>query len=160
MTRSEQVRFTAEAARLRLKELGVELKPPTIPQPEPQSQPQTIEAMTEALLALRVRTFKDFLKAAAKIFDVPVTEILGPGRTAEIVRARHAAAYVARTVIKKSFPSIGRALGGRDHTTILHAFKSVQKKIDEQTDPQFLAHLAQLNLIARKMFSEKNHFAV
>jgi len=52
-------------------------------------------------------------------------EILGESRTAKIVRARQLCCYLMRQCTPMSLPEIGRRLGGRDHTTILHAVRNI-----------------------------------
>lgn len=59
---------------------------------------------------------------------VTVKEILGPKRTKPIVRARHEAFYRARIERPDmSYPELGMAFGGKDHTTILHAVKKMER---------------------------------
>ena len=46
-------------------------------------------------------------------------------RTANIVRPRQVAMYLAKTLTLRSLPEIGRRFGGRDHTTVLHAVRKI-----------------------------------
>ena len=55
-------------------------------------------------------------------------EIVGTSRKKELVEARQITAFLAREVLGKSLSSIGLYLGGRDHTTILHACKNIEDK--------------------------------
>ncbi|WP_425230228.1 helix-turn-helix domain-containing protein [Sphingomonas sp.] len=64
----------------------------------------------------------DLAKLAACHVGLTVRELLGAGRAAHLVCARSAVALVAREQ-GLSVPQIGRALGGRDHTTIVHALR-------------------------------------
>jgi chromosomal replication initiator protein len=48
--------------------------------------------------------------------------LVGPGRSASVVRTRFAAVWLARTALSASWRAIGRQLGRRDHSTIIHAF--------------------------------------
>ena len=50
-------------------------------------------------------------------------------RKKELVEARQISAYLAREVLGKSLSSIGLYLGGRDHTTILHACNNIEDRI-------------------------------
>jgi hypothetical protein len=71
---------------------------------------------------------EEVIKTVLKYFpDVRKAELLSPRRTAKVVKPRQIAMYVAKTVTKKSLPDIGRRLGGRDHTTILHALRKLEK---------------------------------
>ena len=47
-------------------------------------------------------------------------------RTANVVRPRQIAMYLAKTLTLRSLPEIGRRFGGRDHTTVLHAVRKIE----------------------------------
>lgn len=75
--------------------------------------------------------YKAFIAAAARAFMVPVESITAPSRATRVVRARQAAALLIRTHRKDaSMTEIGRRLGGRDHTTILHGVKQARRFIE------------------------------
>jgi hypothetical protein len=57
-------------------------------------------------------------------------EIKGTSRKADIVTARNAIAYLLREYAELSFPLIGKMLGGRDHSTIIHSYISFKEKIN------------------------------
>lgn len=61
------------------------------------------------------------LDAVALETGIRVRDIKGPARFAQVVRARHLAAWLAYKLSGKSLQVIGRAMGGRDHTTTLYA---------------------------------------
>lgn len=65
----------------------------------------------------------------ATAYRVPVAELEGPSRKKEIVHARQIAIYLARELTENSFPALGRAFGGRDHTTIMHSYQKMQELI-------------------------------
>jgi chromosomal replication initiator protein len=54
------------------------------------------------------------------MYGISYEDFIGSGRASQLVRARFAAAYVLR-FYGMSYPEIGRKIGGRDHTTMLHA---------------------------------------
>lgn len=56
---------------------------------------------------------------------VPAVDLLGQRRLATTVKARQIAAWLCRRFTTRSLPQIGTSLGGRDHTTILHACRRV-----------------------------------
>lgn len=60
------------------------------------------------------------LATAGAVFGLSADELSGPDRSRHTVHARQVAAYLLRKG-GLSFPAIGRALGGRDHTTVMHA---------------------------------------
>lgn len=59
---------------------------------------------------------------------VDIREVNGPYRNDHIVLARQAIAYWSRRQTQLSYPEIGRRLGDRDHTTILHAIRAYPQK--------------------------------
>lgn len=73
---------------------------------------------------------------AAHRLGLGVREIVAPYRDASCAHARFAVAWAARRAIEAcSLPRIGRALGGRDHTTILHALRRADAL--READPDF-----------------------
>ena len=54
-------------------------------------------------------------------------------RTANVVRPRQVAMYLAKTLTLRSLPEIGRRFGGRDHTTVLHAVRKIENLVNNDT---------------------------
>jgi chromosomal replication initiator protein len=71
--------------------------------------------------------------AAAHEFGIERQALLARDRRPVVTRARHVAMYVARELTGQSLPEIGRQMGGRNHTTVLHAVNRVGSALD--TDP-------------------------
>lgn len=65
-------------------------------------------------------------RAVAKHYGVTRDEIISQRRPARVVRPRQVAMYLSREMTLHSLPSIGRAFGGRDHTTVLHAIRKME----------------------------------
>ena len=65
----------------------------------------------------------------ARIRGVPVGDILSRRRSVLTVRPRQEVMYLARHLTSCSLPEIGRAIGGRDHTTVLHGIRTIEAKI-------------------------------
>lgn len=68
--------------------------------------------------------------AVARKFNISVDEITGTKRSQEIVLPRQVAMYLSRELTEASLPAIGRAFGGKDHSTVLHSIQKVKKLID------------------------------
>ena len=68
------------------------------------------------------------IRAVSRAFGISMKHLCGEGRRREIVRPRHIAAALAYRLTGKSLPKIGYYLGGRDHTSILHACRSEHAK--------------------------------
>ena len=68
--------------------------------------------------------------AAAVHFGFSVAEIKSARRSADLIKARHIAMYLAREMTVQTFPQIGRVIGGRDHTTVIHGYFKVRDQIE------------------------------
>ncbi len=73
----------------------------------------------------RVRV-DDILRIVAKHYNVTRADILSQRRTANVVKPRQVAMYLAKTLTLRSLPEIGRRFSGRDHTTVLHAVRKIE----------------------------------
>ena len=71
---------------------------------------------------------EDVVRRVSDIFHIPEKTIVGKSRKMEIVEARQVAMYLCRSLIGDSLSNIGVCFGGRDHTTVIHAMRSIEKK--------------------------------
>ena len=76
-------------------------------------------------------TPKTIIEAVAKFFDINIKDLTGASRKKELVVPRQIVMYLMRKEINSSYPAIGQELGGRDHTTAMHAFNKICKEIEE-----------------------------
>lgn len=74
---------------------------------------------------------EDLLHRTAEAFELTPRDILSRSRKSRIVKPRHAFCYVAYMVLDYKYSSIGEFLGGRDHSTVVHAV-SVAHDLREQ----------------------------
>ena len=81
---------------------------------------------------------RQILAEAARCCDAAPADITGTGRRARLVMARQAAMYVCRRHLGLSYPELGRAFGGRDHSTVIHAVKKIGKMLESDKDVQDL----------------------
>jgi chromosomal replication initiator protein len=79
--------------------------------------------------AQRTRTVREIQTAACELFGLSADELLSSSRTARITWPRQVAMYLARELTGESLPAIGRQFGGRDHTTVLHAWRRTSARI-------------------------------
>ncbi len=77
---------------------------------------------------------EDVLAATAARFGLSSDELVARDRRPDVARARKVAIYLARELTDKSLPEIGRRLGGRDHSTILAAIRSLSGDIERDED--------------------------
>ena len=99
-----------------------------------------LEVVRESLkdvLAIRARNIstENIQRVVSEYFRIPLKELVGPKRTRIYARPRQLAMGLARELTGDSFPEIGMAFGGRDHSTVMHACDKVQSLRDE--DPIF-----------------------
>lgn len=69
------------------------------------------------------------VQEVSKRFGIEPSEIRGKCRSKDIVVPRQVAMYLTRTLTDNSLPSIGKAFGGKDHSTVLHACKKIEEKV-------------------------------
>lgn len=69
---------------------------------------------------------EDIQRVVARHYNVSRADLLSARRTANVVRPRQIAMYLAKVLTLRSLPEIGRRFGGRDHTTVLHAFRKIE----------------------------------
>ena len=72
---------------------------------------------------------KQIIAVTARYFGVTQAALTGPSRRTSLVAARNAAVYLARRLTGASYAQIGRSLGGRDHTTIMHAQRRLAEEL-------------------------------
>ncbi|MBI4262516.1 chromosomal replication initiator protein DnaA [Candidatus Uhrbacteria bacterium] len=75
-------------------------------------------------------TPKQLLQTVATHFDIALDLLLGSSRKKELVVPRQITMYLMREDLQSSFPAIGHELGGRDHTTAIHACTKIAKELD------------------------------
>jgi chromosomal replication initiator protein len=75
------------------------------------------------------RSVAEIQTAACEHFGLSSEELLSSSRTPRIAWPRQVAMYLARELTGESLPSIGRHFGGRDHTTVLHAWRRTTARI-------------------------------
>ena len=95
-------------------------------------------------------TVESIQKTICDYFNLKLGDLKAKRRTKNVALPRQLAMYLCRKYTSTSFPSIGDKFGGRDHSTVIHANKAIEKKIQE--DPQMSATIEKLekNLSVRK----------
>jgi len=82
----------------------------------------------------RFITIDEIQKVVAERFNIKPTEMRAKSRAKNIVHPRQIAMHLGRELTELSFPEIGRHFGGRDHTTVIHACKQIER-MKEQEPP-------------------------
>ena len=83
------------------------------------------EALKDVIGSVRNVGIDNIQKTVADYYKIKVAEFFSKKRTRAIARPRQVAMWLCREVTSHSFPEIGDAFGGRDHTTVIHAVKTI-----------------------------------
>lgn len=83
------------------------------------------EALKDVIGSVRNVGIDNIQKTVADYYKIKVADLFSKKRTRAIARPRQAAMWLCREVTSHSFPEIGDAFGGRDHTTVIHAVKTI-----------------------------------
>jgi len=82
----------------------------------------------------RTMTVREIQERTAEAFGVSVEALLSTSRVVSVAWPRQVAMYLARELTDQTLPAIGRAFGGRNHTTVLHAYKRTAARIAGDAD--------------------------
>jgi chromosomal replication initiator protein len=108
---------------------------------KPLTLPLAIEALTDSSIGMRrsTTTSIEVIDAVATYYKVSQQDLTGRSRKREISTPRQVAMYLLREETDSSLVDIGRALGGRDHTTVIHGIEKVER--DQEKDVQLRAQI-------------------
>jgi hypothetical protein len=109
--------------------------PPTVkalPPPRPRvviAEPPLPAALAEPPVSRRI-SVRAIMKATAGYFNLPLNCLMSNRRHHSLVRARHVGMHIAFNLTQLSYPAIARAMGDRDHTTILHGKRAIERLLE------------------------------
>lgn len=83
--------------------------------------------------------FPEIVREVCEQFGLSKDALLSKSKSNSIVRPRWVVMYLAKTLLKRSYPDIGERLGGKDHTTVLHGVREMEKMI--ATDETMARHV-------------------
>jgi len=98
-----------------------------------------------AIRAARRTSLRDIIAVVARYYDLPQKIVKSGSRKHAAVVARSTIVYLARELAGASYEQIGQALGGRDHSTVMHNFRTIHR--DRQRDWQTQETLGELHRI-------------
>ena len=87
---------------------------------------------------------KEVLDAVCHFYDISLKDLIGSSRKKELVWPRQIAIYIMREEIRTSYPSIGHEMGGRDHTTAMHAYNKINREINENENEKVKQEIASI----------------
>ena len=82
---------------------------------------------------INVITIDKIQNAVSNYFNISLTDMLSQRRSRPLARPRQIAMYLAKQLTTRSLPEIGRRFANRDHTTVIHAVKTI-KRLSEKDD--------------------------
>jgi chromosomal replication initiator protein len=105
------------------------------------------DVLSEMFRASRRRiTIDEIQKRVSEHYKIRQAEMVSARRAREVARPRQVAMYLAKQLTPRSLPEIGRKFGGRDHTTVIHAVRQIERLrgCDSDIDADVLSLLRQL----------------
>ncbi len=96
----------------------------------------------------KIVNFKKIIQSAVEFYDLKEKDILSDSRKKEIVKPRQVVMYLLREELNASFPFIGRKMGDKDHTTVMHAYKKISSEI--KTNDNFQE---EINILRQKIYN-------
>lgn len=105
--------------------------------------PITIELAEKTINEFKYESEKvissDFIKeTVAKYFSIDKEDLSGNKRSNDIAFPRQIAMYLCREIANMSYPQIGTDFGGRDHSTVMHGCKKIEKEIKEKNNTKLI----------------------
>lgn len=105
--------------------------------------PITIEMVEKAINDVTLQKENiisaDYIQdVVSNYFKIDKRDLVSAKKSNDIAYPRQIAMYLCRTVGQMSFPRIGNDFGGRDHTTVMHAYKKIEKEIKENTNTKLI----------------------
>ncbi|OGZ67512.1 MAG: hypothetical protein A3C58_02050 [Candidatus Staskawiczbacteria bacterium RIFCSPHIGHO2_02_FULL_34_10] len=95
-----------------------------------------------------IANYKKIIETVAKFYNLEEKNLFDQTRRKEIVKPRQIAMYLLRKELKYSFPTIARKFGGKDHTTVIYAYKKILKESEENNKLT-----EELSLIKQRIYS-------
>ena len=81
----------------------------------------------------------DFIQdVVSKYFSIDKKDLTGNKRSNDIARPRQIAMYLCRDVANMTFPQIGIDFGNKDHSTVMHAYRKIEKEVKENTSTKLI----------------------
>ncbi len=136
----ESALFIAQRLRSNVRELEGALKR-VIAHANFKGAPIDLDLIKEALRDLfalqdKLVTIDNIQRSVAEYYKIKMADMLSKRRNRSVARPRQVAMTLSKELTNHSLPEIGDAFGGRDHTTVLHACKQINKLRHESTDIQ------------------------
>jgi len=97
----------------------------------------------------KVTNHKKIIEAVTEFYDIPAGNMFFISRKKEFARPRQIAMYLLKKELKMSYSEIGRKFGGKDHTTVIHAYQLIDKDYEENEKTH-----QEIELILQRIYSK------
>ena len=96
---------------------------------------ETAQDLLQDLLRAHDRrlSMEEIQKRVAEHFKIRISDMSSARRARAVARPRQVAMYLSKQLTSRSLPEIGRAFGGRDHTTVMHAVRKVEELVRQDS---------------------------
>jgi len=113
---------------------------------KPQTAAVAQEVLKDMVREVRSRvTVDEIQRGVAEYFKIELADLRGARRQRSILYPRQVAMFLCRRLTDASLPEIGRAFGGRDHTTVMHGVQKIEREITQDLHKkQLVDHLHQV----------------
>jgi chromosomal replication initiator protein len=98
-------------------------------EPTPESIKNLISG-GESVSMRNIITPLQLIEAVAQVYNLTIEDLSGKSREKKVALPRQIIMFLMREELKMSYPAIGEELGGRDHTTAIHAHEKISKEIE------------------------------
>jgi chromosomal replication initiator protein len=100
----------------------------------PQLADEVLAGLYPGLTPPKARTLREIQEETCDAFGVSMDDMLSSSRAAPVTWPRQVAMYLSRELTDQTLPAIGRAFGGRNHTTVMHACRRAAERIAADPD--------------------------
>lgn len=117
----------------------------------------TLDSVKKMLTGMKVSgkkraiTSKELIDIVINFYDIALADVLGASRKKALVIPRQIIMYLLREEMRKSFPQIGEELGGRDHTTAMHAYEKVNRLLEQDEQMK-----QEISSIRQQLYAQTN----
>lgn len=110
---------------------------------------KTVLSTLETQTMKKSLTARDLINEVARFYDITIDEITGQSREKKLSFPRQIIMFLLRNELKMSFPAIGNELGGRDHTTAMHAHNKIGNEVEN--DPKLRQ---EIEMIKQRLYAD------
>lgn len=116
-------------------------------EPNPKEVEKLLKAYVQA--SYKKTSAQTIIKVVCEFYGITLNELLKKSRKTFLVKPRQIAMYLLREDTKASFPDIGSRLGGKDHSTVIHAYRKIIEEVENDENLK-----QEINLIRERIYNK------